>query len=277
MTQFRMRLAVEQNQVHAPRALGVIVDNFVERPAVLALEINLGGRAGRVEAGDFRHTGDARDGRRDVNVARVQLEQPAAHARTAEYQRRAALHDVERAVLPRLDSPRVGLGADDEVGRARTVEELRDALVSVGMAQHVGLEVRAIGIVGMIAAARGGVEFVGDGGDEERILIGDRILADLLHHLKGERAACVGEALEANHPAARPHFVGVGAPGDREIDVVGLGLGEHREDGGVAGIVLMRIEPIAGEPFGSEFARLIGIAIHLFSESPCQKTLLHAA
>ena len=74
---------------------------------------------------------------------------------------------------------------------------------------HVGLEVRAIWIVGRIAAAGGGVQFLADSGYDERILIRDRVFADLLHHLKGERAAVVGKALEANHPAARPNFVRV--------------------------------------------------------------------
>ena len=180
MAQFRMRQAVEQEHVHALRALGIVVDYFVERLAVLALQVNLGGRARRVEAGDFRQSRNARDRRRDIDLAGIQLEHSAADARTAEHQRRAALHDVERAMLPRLDSVRVSLGADDQVGRARTVEQLRDSLVRVRMADHVGFEVRAIGIVGAIAAAGGGVELLVDGGDDERILIRDRVLADLL-------------------------------------------------------------------------------------------------
>ena len=123
MAQFRMGHAVEQDQIDALRRRCCSVDNFVERTAVLALEIDFGRRSRRVEAGDFRKSCNARDGRGHVDLAGVQLEQSAAHAWTAEDQRRAALHDVERAMLPRLDSPGVGLGADDDIGRARAIEQ----------------------------------------------------------------------------------------------------------------------------------------------------------
>ena len=55
--------------------LGIVVDYFVERLAVLALQVNFGGRARRVEARDFRQSHDARDRRRDVDLASIQLEQ----------------------------------------------------------------------------------------------------------------------------------------------------------------------------------------------------------
>ena len=87
-------------------------------------------------------------------------------------------------MLPRLDSVGVGLGAEDQIGSARTVEELGDSLVRVGMAEHVGFEPGAIRIVGAIAAAGGGVEFLVDRGDDEWILICDRVLADLLDDLE---------------------------------------------------------------------------------------------
>ncbi len=125
-----------------------------------------------------------RDGRRDVDLASVELEQSAPDAGAAEHQRRAALHDVERAMLPRLDSPRVRLGTDDQVGSARAVEQLGDSLIRVRMAQRQGFEVCAIGIVGAIAAALGSVEFFGDSRDDERILICDRVLADLFDHFE---------------------------------------------------------------------------------------------
>ena len=134
MAQFGMRQAVEQEHVHALRARGIVVDYFVERSAVLAFQVNFGGRTRRVEARDFRKSNNARDRRRDVNLAGIQLEHPATDARPAEHQRRTALHDVERAVLARLDSVGVSLGADDQIGRARTVEQLRDSLVRVRMA-----------------------------------------------------------------------------------------------------------------------------------------------
>ena len=180
MAQLRMRQAVEQEHVDTGWARGVIVDNFVERLAVLALEVNLGRRARGVAAGDFRESHQARDRRRDIDLARAQLEQSTAHARTAEHQRRAGLHHVERAMLPRLDSIGVGLGAEDDIGSARTVEELGDSLVRVGMAEDVGFEPGAIWIVGAIAAAGGGVEFLVDSGDDEWVLICDRVAADLL-------------------------------------------------------------------------------------------------
>ncbi len=269
-----MRQAVEQNHVHAARALGAVVHDFVERVTVLALEVNFGARARRVAARDFRKSGEAGYRWRDVDCARVQLEESTADARTAEYQRRPALHDVERAMLPRLDAVGVALGADDEVGRTRTVEELRDSLVRVRMAQNVRLEERAIGVVGAVAAARGGLELLINSGDDERILISDGVLADLFDHLERQRTVGVGEAFESNHPASRPYFVRVRAPRDHKIDEVGGGsLGQQREDGRVAGIVLMRIESLATAALGSMLAQIVRFGIHLFSTSPCQKNL----
>ena len=175
-------------------------------------------------------------------------------------------------MLSRLDAVGVTLGADDQVGGARTVEELRDSLVRVWMAEHVGLEERAIGVVGAIAAARGGVELLINSGDDKRILIGDRVLADLLDHLKRQRAEGVGEAFESNHPATRPYFVRVCAPGDREIDEVGGGrLGEQREDSRVTGVVLMRVESLATAAFRSMLAQIVGFVIHVFSHFSLSK------
>src|SRR5579862_387512 len=204
-------------------------------------------------------------------MTRAQLEETAADSWTAEHQRRAALYDVERAMLPRLNSERVGLGTRSHVRCARAVEELRDSLVGVGMAQHVRLEVGAIGIIGAIAAARGGIEFVGDRRDDERILILDRVLADLFDDFERQRAAVVSIALESNHPAARPHFVCVGAPGDREIDVSGRSVGQHREDRRIAGVVLMRIESLSAGAFGAKLAPFVGFTIHLFCVPPLSK------
>ena len=131
-----------------------------------------------------------------------------------------------------------------------------------------------------IAAARGGVELLVDSGDDKRILICDRVLADLLDDFERQRAAVVGEALESNHPAPRPHFVRVFvvAPRDHEIDEVGGGsLGEQREDGRVAGIVLMRIESLATAALRSVFAQLDRIRDSSFFEPPLsKKTLRHA-
>jgi hypothetical protein len=70
------------------------------------------------------------------------------------------------------------------------------------MAQHVRLEIRAIGIVGAVAAARGGVELLVDGRNNKRILIGNRVLADLLDDFERQRAAFIGETFESNHAAA---------------------------------------------------------------------------
>ena len=120
-----------------------------------------------------------------------------------------------------------------------------------------------IGIVGAISAARGGVEFLVDGGDDERILVCDRVVADLLDDLERQRAAFVGEAFESNHPAPRPHLISVGAPGDHEIDVIGGGsLRQQRKDRRVAGIILMRVESLAAGAFRSMLAQQIGFAIH---------------
>ena len=49
---------------------------------------------------------------------------------------------------------------------------------------HVGFEVRAIWIVGRVTAAGGGVQFLVDSGYDERILICDRVLTDLLDDLE---------------------------------------------------------------------------------------------
>src|SRR5579862_575014 len=206
-------------------------------------------------------------------MTRAQLEETAADSWTAEHQRRAALYDVERAMLPRLNSERVGLGTRNHVRCARAVEELRDSLVGVGMAQHVRLEVGAIGIVGAIAAARGRIEFVGDRRDDERILILDWVLADLFNYVERQRAVIIRITLESNHPAARPHFVCVGAPGNREIDVSGRSVGQHRENRRIAGVVLMRIESLAAAAFRAMLAALMGFTIHLFFEPPCQRNL----
>ena len=254
MAQFRMRQAVEQDHVHALRPLGIVVDYFVKRLAVLALQINFGAAIPTLSRPAIFGSPAMRAMVGATSTWRAfSLKSPAADARTAEHQRRAALHDVERAMLARLDSVGVTLGADDQVGRARTVEQLRDSLVGVRMAEHVGLEERAIGIVGAIAAASGGVEFLIDSGDDERILICDWVLADLLDDLERQRAAVVGEALESDHPAPRPYFVRVGPPRDREIDEIGGGrLGEQRENGRVAGIILMRIESLAAAAFRSD-------------------------
>ena len=52
----------------------IVVDYFVERLAVLPLQIDFGGRARRVEAIDFRQSHNARDRRRDIDMARIQLD-----------------------------------------------------------------------------------------------------------------------------------------------------------------------------------------------------------
>ena len=86
---------------------------------------------------------------------------------------------------------------------------------------------------------------------------------------KLKRAAFIGEAFVSNHPAPRPDFVRVGAPGHHEIDVIGRrSLGEQREDRRVAGIILMRIESLATAAFRSMFPQPAGFVIHLTAILP---------
>src|SRR6266478_1091115 len=177
IVKLRVLEAVEQDHIYARRRRRGIVDYLVERTPVLALQINLGSRTGRVETGDFWKSHHPRDGRRDIDMAAAQLETTGTHSGTAEDQWRAALNDVERAMLPGLDSICIRFGADHEIGRARTVEELRDSLVSIGMTQHVWLEVGAVGISGRIAALFGGGEFLFNSGNDKWILICDWVRA----------------------------------------------------------------------------------------------------
>ena len=179
-----VRQAVEQNHIYARGRRRVGVDYLVERAAVLALQIDLCSRTGRVATVDFWKSHHPRDGRRDIYVAAAQLEASRAHCGTAEHQRRAALHDVERAMLPGLDSICICLRTDREIGHARAVEELRDSLVSIRMTQHLRLEVGAIGIAGWVAAALGGVQFFFDCGNDKWILVCDRVDADLFDNLE---------------------------------------------------------------------------------------------
>src|SRR5260370_30042338 len=112
-------------------------------------------------------------------------------------------------MLAGLDTVRVGFGTDDQIWGSGTIEQLRDSFVRIGMAQHVRLEVGAVRVGGRVATARGGVQLVIYSGDDKWILIRDRVRADLFDHLERQRAVLIGEALEANHPAPRPDFVGV--------------------------------------------------------------------
>src|SRR6266851_2762093 len=256
VVKLRVRQAVEQDHIYALGRWRGVVDYRVERTAVLALQTDLRSRTGRVETVDFWKSHHPRDGRGYIDVPAAQLETPRTHSGPAEQQRRAALYDVERAMLPGLDSICIRLGADREIGSARAVEELCDSLVSIGMTQYVRLEVGAIGVVGRVTAPIGGVEFLFDRGNDKRILVCYRVHADLFDNLERERAAFIGEALETNHPAPRPDLVRIIAPGRNQIDLIrSRSFREQSEDRSIARFVLMGVEALAGQPLGPEFPR----------------------
>src|SRR5262249_53931326 len=156
--------------------------------------------------------------------------QAGADAWTGEGERRPRLHDVERAVLPGLKAEGVALRADDQVGGVGAVEELRDALVRVRVAELRRLDEGAVYVLGRVAGRRGRLQLLGAGGDGRVALIGDRIDADLLDD--GEhRLTVAATTLEAHHAACRPDLVGALPAGDDEVDLIGdLSVAQQRED-----------------------------------------------
>src|SRR5262249_8619542 len=110
--------------------------------------------------------------------------------------------NIERTVLPRLEPICVSLGADDQVRPPRAVENLRDALVGVGMRQNLGLEKSTVRIAGAVPAASRGLQRFFDRGARERGLVGEWVLADLLDHPESQWSSRLGVAFEPDHAPA---------------------------------------------------------------------------
>ena len=152
---------------------------------------------------------------------------------------------------PGLAAERVRLRVDDEVGRVRAVEELRDALVRERVACCA--PARRTRVLASMPGKPDAFDAASSSSIVESalaVLVLDRVLADLLDDAILV-AAAVGrvEALEADHAARGPDLVRAVAVGD---DDVGLrargGVGEDGVDGAVAGLVLVRVEPLAAQP-----------------------------
>src|SRR5271166_3909851 len=90
-------------------------------------------------ANDFGKSHQLRDRWRDIDMPRRDPMPPALYPRSRKDQRRARLHHVERAMLPRLDAIGVGLGTYHDVRRARAVEKLRDTLIGEWMRHEMRL------------------------------------------------------------------------------------------------------------------------------------------
>ena len=109
------------------------------------------------------------------------------------------------------------------------------------------------GVLGIEAREPGRLLLLGDGAERVGILIADRVLSDLLDDLVVETPVVAAESAEADHSSGRPHLVGSGlAPlalsspvGRHQIHLVGdLGIAEERENGAIAGLFLLRDEPL---------------------------------
>ena len=93
----------------------------------------------------------------------------------------------------------------------------------------------------------------------ERVLGLDGIPAHHFDHLEVQPTVIVDQAAEAHHATARPHFVsrtvGVRPPGEQQVDLSpDHWIGEQREDGTIARLVLVGVEPLARESFRSVHA-----------------------
>src|SRR6202050_1418894 len=249
MDQFRMREAVEKNYVHALRANAVRIENLIQRTTVLALQINsvVGGAANSVgtNARDFRKSHRTRDRRCDIDMPRRNVVAPRLYARPEENQWRARLDHIERTMLPGLEAIGISLRTHHQIGAARAIEELRDSFVGERMTQRVRFEKSEVGIFRRMIARGGGAKFIFDSRDGERILIGDRVVADLLDHLKLKIAGFIRITLEANHSARRPHLVRAIAPSRDEVGVISRWrLAEQRRYSSITGLVLIGIQPL---------------------------------
>ncbi len=255
--------AVEQEHVQPGGRRGVVVDDLVEHPAVLAVEVDVGpdatlarGAPCGVGTVDEREVERRQACGRDVDGAGCQRVLAGSHPPTAEPQRRAGLADVQRAVGAGLAARAPVAGRHGDVRRVRRVEQLGDALVGEGVGLLLGGDEPPCRIVGVEAAGGRSGALGAHRGQGERVLLGHWVGADRLEHLEVQRAVVVDESPEAHHAARRPHLVRsvVGcraAPGEQQIDLRPRdGVGEQGVDGPVARLLLVGVEALAAESFG---------------------------
>ena len=197
---------VAEEHVQPARLWAPGVQHLVRGAAVLAGEVHVGrdaafaghpaGAVGAVDQWEAER-GQAR--RCDVHRADGQRVTPPPHAGPAEPQWGPRLADVQRPVGAGLGAAGPVLRGDRQVGGVGAVEQLGDALVAEGVALVLGGDEAARRVVGIeTARCRRGPLGV-DGGQRQRILVSDRVLAEHLQHLEPQRPAVVHQATEPDH------------------------------------------------------------------------------
>src|SRR4030095_12155887 len=198
----------------------LLVQDLCEDRAVLALQVHIRGRAALLRRAaapilsvDEREAHQPTNGWCNIDVARCAVVQTWPDAGAGKCEWGARLHDVERPVLAWLAPERKALRTDDQVGRVRAIEELRDAFVGVRVGDLARLDEGAVHVLGRMSGRGRRRELVGAARHRIATLVGNRVGADLLDD--GELGPPVaGAALEAHHPARGPDLIGVVATRD---------------------------------------------------------------
>ena len=106
-------------------------------------------------------------------------------------------------------------------------------------------------VVGVEPAGHCGGPFGVERAQSQRVLIGERVLADHLDHLELQRAVACDQPSKAHQPTRRPGFIRTvlaiiaSAPREHEIDLrADAAVAEQRVDRTVARVVLLAVVTI---------------------------------